>query len=125
PFPSARGAALVLSSIGRGGTGPVAEAALLKQLANTARALHDAHRAAGDAQRAAQIAATVRDQLRQVDARVMAAVAPAAVDEQAAEAVRLARRGLGAPRAQGAGSDVPPPAVRPPNHQPQRDDPER
>ncbi len=126
PFPSARGAALVLASIGRGGHGPVAESALLVQLANVARALYDAHQAAGDAQRAAQIAATVNEQLRQVQARVGAAVAGpiAASDEQAAEALRLARRGLGAPDVGGPASPTTP-RVRPPREQPERENPER
>lgn len=62
-LPSARGAALLLASAASGGRGRMAEAILFRQLANTARAIHDAHRAAGEAQRAAQIAAVVRDQL--------------------------------------------------------------
>lgn len=125
PFPSARGAALVLASIGRGGRGPVAEAALLVQLANMARALYEAHQAAGDAQRAAQIAATVTEQLRQVEARVGAAGGPSVVgDEQAAEALRLARRGDGATRTEP--SPEGPPTARPaPREGPGRDDPGR
>jgi hypothetical protein len=64
--PSARGAALLLASIGHGGGGPVATAALLRQLANTTKAIHDAHIAAGDHRRAAEIEAVVRGQLEQV-----------------------------------------------------------
>ena len=64
--PSARGAALLLASIGHGGAGPVATAALLRQLSNTAKAIHDAHLAAGDTRRAAEIADVVRGQLEQV-----------------------------------------------------------
>lgn len=62
-MPSARGAALLLASAARGGKGTLAQAILFRQLANTARAIHDAHRAAGEAQRAAQIATVVREQL--------------------------------------------------------------
>ncbi len=50
---AAAGVALLLASAARGGRGAVGEAALLRQLANTAQALHDAHVAAGrGAQRA-------------------------------------------------------------------------
>jgi hypothetical protein len=63
PLPSAGSAALLLASAARGGRGPVGEAALLRQLANTAQALHDAHVAAGQARTAQQLAAGVRDQL--------------------------------------------------------------
>lgn len=96
------------------------------QLANMARALYDAHQAAGDAQRAAQIAATVKDQLRQVEARVGAAAAGplTARDEQAAEALRLARRGAGATRTEPAPEG--PPTGRPaPRENPGRDNPGR
>jgi hypothetical protein len=61
--PSARGAAMLLASIGHGGRGPVATAVLIRQLTNTAKALHDAHLAAGQAREAAQLAAAVRDGL--------------------------------------------------------------
>ncbi|SCX60460.1 hypothetical protein SAMN03159343_4100 [Klenkia marina] len=64
--PTARGAALLLASIGHGGAGPVATAALFRQLANTSKAIHDAHLAAGDLRRAAEIEAVVRTQLEQV-----------------------------------------------------------
>jgi hypothetical protein len=68
PAPSAKGASLLLASLGHGGSGTVAQAALLVQLANTAKAVHDAHRAVGDAQRADQIASAVRGQLATVAA---------------------------------------------------------
>ena len=64
--PTARGAALLLASAAHGGRGPVAEAVLLRQLANMARALHDAHVAVGDAQRAQEIATAVRQDLERV-----------------------------------------------------------
>jgi len=94
--PSARGAALLLSSIAHGGTGTVAEAALLRQLAKTVEALRDAHVAAGDAQRAAQVAAVLEDQLvtigRAMATRDATQATPVA-DAQAVEAVRVARQG--------------------------------
>ena len=102
-MPSAKGAALLLSSIAHGGTGTVAQAVLLRQLANTAKALHDAHRAAGEARRAAESARAVRTELATVGASlpapppapVGAGTSPGqrATDEQAAEAARLARTG--------------------------------
>lgn len=61
--PSVKGAALLAASIAHGGRGTVAEAVLLRQLSNTARALHDAHRAAGESRRAAEIAAVARGEL--------------------------------------------------------------
>jgi len=85
--PSARGAALLLASAAHGGRGPVAEAVLLRQLTNMARALHDAHLAVGDAQRAAQIASAVRQDLervRQVLPAPETALAPAGTVQEVA-----------------------------------------
>jgi len=99
--PSVRGAALLLSSIAHGGSGTVAEAALLRQLAKTVAALHDAHVAAGDAQRAAQVADVLHGQLQTIRDRLPAAdgarVAVSTADVQAIEAVRIARQGQLAP----------------------------
>ena len=67
-LPSARGASLLVASIAHGGVGTVAQTVLLRQLANTAKAMYDAHQAIGQAQRAAQIAAAVRGQLAVVSA---------------------------------------------------------
>lgn len=66
--PSVRGAAMLLSSIAAGGRGPVAEAVLLRTLANLAKAVHDAHDATGDARRAAEIAQVARRELAAVGA---------------------------------------------------------
>jgi len=113
--PSARGAALLLSSIAHGGTGTVAEAVLLRQLAKTVAALHDAHVAAGDAQRAAQVAGVLEDQLvtigRAMPTRDATQATPVA-DAQAVEAVRVARHGQLPLRA--PGSPVPASLDRPP-----------
>ena len=65
-LPSAAGVALLLSSASRGGRGPVGEAVLLRQLANTAQALHDAHSAVGEARTAQALADVVRGQLASV-----------------------------------------------------------
>ncbi len=133
--PSARGAALLLSSIAHGGSGTVAEAALLRQLAKTVAALHDAHVAAGDAQRAAAVADVLRTQMQTISDRLPTpegTVAVGAGDAQAVEAVRVARQGQIAPRA--PGSPVPgkldPPArpaspERPGLPQPDRSEVER
>lgn len=108
-----KGTTLLLASLARGGQGTVAQAILLRQLMNLAKAIHDAHRAAGEAQRAAQIAAVAREQLRSVQAGLPAprhvheVPEPVAAD---AELVRLARAGMGpvetAP-ARAPGSPVP------------------
>ncbi len=105
--PSAKGAALLLASVGHGGTGTVAQAALLVQLANTAKALHDAHRAGGDARRAAEIARVVRAQLAAVSAalpahQMVGTGTGTAVNEQAAQAARVARTGQVPLRAPGS-----------------------
>jgi len=56
----ARGAAMVLAAAAEGGDGPIGQAALVRQLRNTVRALHDAHLASGEAHRAEQIAGVMR-----------------------------------------------------------------
>jgi hypothetical protein len=65
---SIAGAALLLAQGARGGRATVAQTLLLRQLANTIKALHDMHRAAGEARRAAEIEAAVRRELAQVAA---------------------------------------------------------
>lgn len=120
PLPSARGAARLLASAARGGTGPVAEAVLLVQLANTARALHDAHLATGDAKRAAEIATTMRRQL----AAVNTAAPERDVDGQATAAVRVARRGQ-APIAAPTPPTSPGPTSTPDTHRPTPRTPDR
>ena len=70
---SATGAALLLAQAARGGCGgTVAQAILLRQLANTIKALHDMHRAAGEARRAAEIETAVRRELTHVAAQMPA-----------------------------------------------------
>jgi len=93
--PSARGAARLLASAAHGGGGPAAQAVLLRQLANLAKAVHDMHRAAGELQRAGEIEQAVRGQLRQVSDRLNAAqvLELSPVDREAYEAARLAAQG--------------------------------
>jgi len=108
-LPSARGAALLLASVAHGGTGTVAQAVLLRQLANTAKALHDAHVAVGEARRAAEIATVIRSQLATVRAALppvpAAGVAASPVDSETAQAARLVRAGQ--PPLRAPGSPVP------------------
>lgn len=110
-LPSAKGAALLLASVAAGGSGTVAQAVLLRQLANTIKALHDAQRATGDARRANEIRDVVTNQLRAVYDRLPTERQPAAVgaasDTQAAEAARIAAQGQ--LPARGPGSPVPTP----------------
>lgn len=114
-WPSARGAAYVLASIAHQGRGPAAHAALAMQLANTVKALHDAHRAAGELRAAREIEQVVRGQLAAVTATLEQRPG-VAVDAQAAEAVRIAQQGR-VPRAPGS----PVPAVEL-DHQPSTED---
>ncbi len=65
-MPNTRGVARLVASAARGGQGSVAEIALWQQLRNTARALHDAHVAQQDAQRAQEIAAVMRGRLAEL-----------------------------------------------------------
>ena len=93
-LPSARGAALLCASLAAGGSGTIAQTVLLRQLANTVKALHDAHQAAGDLRRANEI----RDVVLQRLTTVHAALPPepalvGAGDPAAAEAARIAATG--------------------------------
>ena len=109
PGPSTAGDRLAVAAVARGGRGPVADAALLRQLASAARALHDAHQATGQAQAAERLATMVRQELVTVDRQLAAVGAPLA-------------------RAPGPSTAVPtrPPAAapRPPGRSPGRERPE-
>jgi hypothetical protein len=107
--PSVRGWSLILASAARGGQGPVGMAVLLRQLANLAKAVHDAHRAAGRAQEAERIRAVVLGDLEQVrqalpsaDLRAAAVGPVAQVDPQIG-----AGQVVGGGRLQAPGSPVP------------------
>lgn len=95
-LPSARGAALVLAAVAQPANKTLAHTVLLRQLANTVKALHDARRAAGDARAADAIRAVVTERLEAVHAALPAEPkAPRVVveDVEAAEAVRVASQG--------------------------------
>lgn len=92
--PSARGASLVLMAATMGGTGTAAQAIMLRQLLNVAKAVHDMHKASNDLRRARQISDLVKNQLSQVAAALPSAPASVpAVDTEAAEAVRTGTAG--------------------------------
>lgn len=102
--PSMRGASLLLSSAAKGGRGPVGQAVLLKQLANTAKALYDAHAAAGRPQEARRIASAVLTDLEQVRKALPSPEEPRSRVEQ-----RAAQAGpsIGGGRPRPPGSPVP------------------
>lgn len=101
------GAAMVLASAARGGQGPAAQAAMLRQLMRLSQAVYDAAKAVGELRQAASIAADVRgrlDRLRRELAPPVAATAtpapPAAaavpavsLDPEAAEVLRRLQGG--------------------------------
>jgi Relaxase/Mobilisation nuclease domain len=106
---SVSGAAMLLASVARGGRGTTGQAVMLRQLANLARAVHDVHRATGEARRASEIAAAERDHLRVVAARLpqvpggpgRQAPGVAVLDPEVAEVRRRAGQGLGPPQVGG------------------------
>jgi hypothetical protein len=77
---SVGGAAMLLASATRGGQGPAAQAALLRQLMNLSGAVYDAAKAAGEARQAALLATDVRERLNQV----RQGLAPVATSAQSA-----------------------------------------
>lgn len=111
---SIAGATAMLLQAASQGQGTMAEALLLRQLASTVKAIMDMHTAIGDAQRAAQIGAALRDQYSQVRDRLPAIVSSgssnavsttgAGLDPELAEIARVAQRGQVAP---GTGTPVP------------------
>ena len=104
PRTSASGAALLLISAAKGGRGAVAQAVMLRQLANLAKAVYDMHRADQDARRAAQIERAIRTDLAKVSAR-LPDPGPTG-DSKGAEAVRAARQAQGGPQ-RAPGSPIP------------------
>ena len=105
PKASASGAALLLISAAKGGRGAVAQAVMLRQLANLAKAVYDMHRADQDARRAAQIERAIRTDLAKVSAR-LPDPGPAG-DSKGAEAVRAARAAQATGPQRTPGSPVP------------------
>ena len=105
PKASASGAALLLISAAKGGRGAVAQAVMLRQLANLAKAVYDMHRADQDARRAAQIERAIRGDLAKVSAR-LPDPGPAG-DSKGAEAVRAARAAQATGPQRAPGSPIP------------------
>lgn len=89
PVPSAAGAALLLLSASQSGRGQMAQAVMLRQLANLAKAIHDMHKADQDSRRAAQIERAVRGDLAKVAAWLPE---PGPVGHHASEAAETVRR---------------------------------
>ena len=90
-----------------GGNGTAAQAIMLRQLLNVAKAVHDMHKASNDLRRARQISHMVKHQLSQVAAALPRVPAPAPViDREAADAVRTSTAGQAQGRS--AGSVLPP-----------------
>lgn len=106
PKASASGAAMLLISAAKGGRGAVAQAVMLRQLANLAKAIHDMHRADQDARRAAQIERAIRGDLATVSARLPDPGPVGRPDTKAAEVVRTARQAQAGPQ-RTPGSPVP------------------
>lgn len=98
--PSIRGLSLILASAAKGGRGPVGMAVLLRQLANTAKALHDAHLAAGREQEARRIATAVLTDLEQVRQSLPSPQLRQLADQRATEAGQVV--GGGRPRTPGS-----------------------
>ncbi|MFJ6313678.1 relaxase/mobilization nuclease domain-containing protein [Pseudarthrobacter oxydans] len=113
--PSARGASLMLMAASMGGTGTAAQAIMLRQLLNVAKAVHDMHKASNDLRRARQISHMVKHHLSQVAAALpsVPAATPTA-DSEAAAAVRASTAGQVAGRS--AGSVLPPKYVQARTH---------
>ena len=129
--PSAQGAALLFAAAAQPSNGALGWMVLLRQMANLAKALHDAHAARGDLQRAQQIERAVRSELEAVNARLEgdASGARPALDPDALRAAETARRGQ-LPQRPGAsplpGAPAEPPAKSPVTRPPDRDrDPSR
>ncbi|MBT2565080.1 relaxase/mobilization nuclease domain-containing protein [Arthrobacter sp. ISL-85] len=92
--PSARGASLMLMAATMGGNGTAAQAIMLRQLLNVAKAVHDMHKASNDLRRARQISHMVKHHLSQVAAALPSTPVPTpVVDREAADAVRTSTAG--------------------------------
>ena len=76
---SIAGATMMLLQAGTQGQGTMTEALMLRQLASTVKAVMDMHSAIGDAQRAAQLDRTLRNQYAQVRDRLPAIMRPETV----------------------------------------------
>jgi hypothetical protein len=109
-LPAAGGVARLFASVAAGGRGTVGEAVMLRQLANTIKALHDAHQAAGELRYARELRDVAMNQLVAVNERLPQPIT-SSLDPEALEAARLADAGRVAPRP--PGSPVPGPLPDP------------
>jgi len=105
----------MLMAASMGGTGTAAQAIMLRQLLNVAKAVHDMHKASNDLRRARQISHMVKHHLSQVAAALpsVPATTPTAESEEAA-AVRASAAGQISGRS--AGSVLPPEYVQARTH---------
>jgi predicted deacylase len=85
-----------------GGSGTAAQAIMLRQLLNVAKAVHDMHKASNDLRRAHQISHMVKHQLSQVAAALSISAPAPAVDSEGAEAVRTSTAGQTQGRSDGS-----------------------
>lgn len=93
----------MLMAASMGGTGTAAQAIMLRQLLNVAKAVHDMHKASNDLRRARQISHMVKHQLSQVAAALPAVPASTpTADSEAAAAVRASTAGQVAGRPAGS-----------------------
>lgn len=107
---SASNAAMILMQAASGGQGTVAEAIMLRQLGRVSVAILDMHSAVGDARRAEQVTAMLRNQFAAITDRLPAVPSKSAQPDSRTQAadvpvvMRQATDGLAAP---GTGSPVP------------------
>ena len=121
-------AAMLLSTVARGGRGTAAEAIMLRQLVRMTQAVYDAAKAGGDAGLAAALASTERDHLRAIAAALprVSAAPPATVtshvptgtatlNPEVAEVLCRVRAGRSSPTTPGSPVPIPvdPIPVRP------------
>lgn len=130
--PSAQGAAFLFAAAAQPSNGALGWAVLLRQMANLAKALHDAHAARGDLQRAQEIEQAVRSELEAVRATLEreASTARPALDPETLRATETARRGQvplrpDASPLPGAPAEPPPKPPKPPVTRPPERDPDR
>ena len=84
----------MLMTASMGGTGTAAQAIMLRQLLNVAKAVHDMHKASNDLRRARQISHMVKHHLSQVATSLPSVPATTpTTDSEAAAAVRASAAG--------------------------------
>ncbi|MDT4889849.1 hypothetical protein FQZ97_1266060 [compost metagenome] len=104
----------MLMAASMGGTGTAAQAIMLRQLLNVAKAVHDMHKASNDLRRARQISHMVKHHLSQVAAALPSVPATTPTADSEAAAVRASTAGQVVGRS--AGSVLPPKYVQARTH---------